>query len=110
MGTAWLLKDLAGVGVVDRVQATLVFYKNGAVSGNASCNQFRATVTATTDSFKLSPLATTRNICTEAVMQQETRNCESLRRADRFEVKGKFLYIHVAGRSRPLSFVGARDQ
>ena len=44
-GTAWVLEDLAGAGVVDRVQATLVFSEDGSVRGNASCNQFRSTVT-----------------------------------------------------------------
>lgn len=106
-GTSWVLEDLAGVGVVDRVQATLVFSQDSAVNGNASCNQFRGTVTLTADSLSLTPLATTRKTCTEAVMYQETRYLEALRGADRFEVQGEFLYIHVAGWSQPLRFIGA---
>lgn len=109
-GTAWVLEDLAGVGVVDRVQATLVFSSSGAVSGNASCNQFRGTATVTPDSIKLSPLAATRKSCMEAVMRQETRYLEALRTASRFAINGEFLFIYTAGPSQPLKFIGARAQ
>lgn len=109
-GTAWILEDLAGSGVVDRVQATLVLSEDGAVSGNASCNQFRGTGTVTSDSLTLRPLATTRKMCAEAVMHQETRYLEALRGANRFEIKGAFLYIHAADRSQPLRFIARSDR
>ncbi len=109
-GTAWRLEDLGGAGVMDRVLATLVISADGAVTGNASCNQFRATETVLTGSVTLNPLAATRKMCAEAVMHQEAQYLEALRTADRFEVKGEFLYIHDAGQPQPLRFLGTRNQ
>ncbi len=39
-GTQWLLEDLAGRGVLDRLQSTLRFAETGRVSGRAGCNDF----------------------------------------------------------------------
>ncbi len=104
-GTAWVLEDLAGAGVMDRVQATLVFSEVGAVSGSATCNQFRGTATVTGASITFGLLATTRMTCGEAVMEQETRYLAALKEAERFELKGTFLYIYVVGRPQPLRFI-----
>jgi heat shock protein HslJ len=107
LGTAWVLEDLAGAGVVDRVQATLEFAEDGTVSGNGSCNRFHGTLTVTGDAITFGPQATTRMMCAEAVMQQETAYLAALREAERFETDGTFLYIHAAGRPQPLRFIGA---
>jgi heat shock protein HslJ len=103
-GTSWLLEDLDGAGVVDRIQATLTFGDDGSVSGTASCNQFRGTPTITGDAISFGPLAATRKGCPEAVMRQEQQYLEALRDANRFEIKGTSLYIHSAGRPQPLRF------
>ena len=103
-GTSWRLEDLSGTGVLDHVQATLALAADGAVSGNASCNQFHGTATVTGSPVSFGTLATTRKACAEAVMNQEQRYLEALRRAERFERKGSILYIYVAGKSDPLRF------
>ena len=110
LGTAWSLENLGGAGEMDRVPVTLAFTADGAVTGNASCNQFRGTLTVLTGSVTLNPLATTRKMCAAAVVHQEARYFEVLSAADRFEVEGEFLYIHVAGRPQPLRFIGTTDQ
>ena len=104
-GTSWILEDLAGAGVVDRVQATLVFAEDGTVSGIASCNQFRGPVTVTGATISFGNLAATRKACPEAVMRQEQQYLDALGNANRFEIKGSLLYIHATGRSQPLRFV-----
>ena len=38
LNTEWLLEDLAGRGVLDRIQATLAFPGPNKVAGNGSCN------------------------------------------------------------------------
>lgn len=108
-GTAWVLEDLAGAGVVDRVQATLEFAEDGTVSGNGSCNRFHGTVTVTDDAISFSPQAATRMMCPEAVMQQETAYLAALESAKRFETDGTYLYIHAAGQPQPLRFIGAEE-
>jgi putative lipoprotein len=44
LGTAWRLEDLRGMGVVDRVEATLEFPEKGKVAGKGSCNRFFGTI------------------------------------------------------------------
>lgn len=108
-GTRWRLEDLAGAGVIDRVQATLEFSGEAplSVAGNASCNRFRGTVTVSGGTIAFGPLATTRKMCAEAIMRQENEYLAALREAQRFEIKEPFLYIFAANRSQPLRFIRA---
>ncbi len=107
-GTAWVLEDLGGAGVVDGVQATLVFAQDGTASGNSSCNQFRGPVIVKANEISFGGLAVTRKACVEALMRQEERYLEALRAARRFEIKGSLLFLHVGG-PQPLRFV-ARER
>jgi len=109
VGTKWRLEDLAGTGVLDRVQPTLEFAEEGKVSGNGSCNQFRGTVTISGDAIAFTPLATTRKFCGEAVTHQENEYLAALREAQRFEVKAPFLYIVASNRAKPLRFIRADE-
>ena len=104
-GTTWRLLDLPGTGALAGNPVTLAFSADGTVSGNASCNQFHGTATVTGSSVSFGPIATTKKACAEAVMSQEQRYLEALRGAERFERKGSFLYVYVAGLSDPLQFV-----
>lgn len=108
-GTKWRLEDLAGAGVLDRVQATLEFAEDSTVSGNGSCNQFRGTATVSSDAIAFTPMATTRKFCGEAVMHQENKYLAALRDAQRFEIKERFLYIYGANRQQPLRFIHAGE-
>ena len=104
-GTTWRLEDLAGKGVIDRVQATLEFPAQGKASGHGSCNRFSGNVMIEGTTIKFDALATTRMACAEAVMNQEKEYLEALQAAQRFEVKDGSLYLHVANRDAPLRFV-----
>ncbi len=108
-GMKWRLEDLGGAGVIDVAQATLEFSDEGTlgVKGNASCNQFRGTATVSGGAIAFSPLVTTRKMCPEAVMHQESEYLAALREAQRFEIKEPFLYIFAANRSQPLRFIRA---
>jgi hypothetical protein len=44
-GTAWLVEDIAGQGVIDRAQSTISFDTSGRVSGSTGCNGFTGAVT-----------------------------------------------------------------
>jgi heat shock protein HslJ len=109
MGTAWRLEDLAGVGVLDRVQATLEFAETNVVRGNGSCNRFHGQVTTSGGVITFGPLATTRMHCGEAVMRQESEYLAALREARRFEIKGPYLYIFAADRPQPLRMIAADE-
>ncbi len=103
-GTAWLLEDLGGVGVLDRVQATLTFPKVGRVAGDASCNRFFGSVELSGASITFGALGSTRRSCAEAVMIQEQRYLGALAGAERFTLDGPVLLIHYRGSDQPLRF------
>ena len=107
-GTAWVLDDLAGAGVVAR--ATLVFAEDGTASGHGSCNQFRGPVSFGDGTLDFGLLATTRMMCGGAVMNQEADYLAALGAAERFELDGTYLHIHTAGRAQPLRFIAAEGR
>lgn len=104
-GTRWLLEDLNGRGVLDRVQATLEFTDRGRITGNASCNRFFGTAEVGDGSISFGPLGATRMSCPEAVMKQETRYLRALEKAERFNIDGPFLLIFYQGAPQPLRFI-----
>jgi heat shock protein HslJ/uncharacterized membrane protein len=105
LGTAWRLEDLAGAGVLDRVQATLEFAEQGRVGGQGSCNRFNGVVTIEDDSMRFGGIAATRRACPEAVMRQETAYFAALQDAERYEREGDALRIYAKDRAAPLRFV-----
>jgi heat shock protein HslJ len=103
-GSEWLLEDLGGLGVADNIQATLTFPEAGKVAGNGSCNRFFGPAEVSGDTLKLGPLASTRMMCPEPVMNQETKYINALQAADHFEWKAPYLMIYCKGLEKPLRF------
>ena len=106
-GTEWRLEDLAGAGVLDRVEATLAFPETGRAAGNGSCNRFFGSVEISGDSIKFGPLASTRMACAEPVAMQEGKYLSALQNAERFAFDGSTLLIYAKGIEKPLRFVRA---
>lgn len=104
VGSEWLLEDLGGRGVVDRVQATLAFPEAGRVAGNSSCNRFFGSYTLMQDRVAFGQLGGTRMACAEAVNEQETRYLDALQKAQRLDIQGKTMLMHVQGLDKPLRF------
>ena len=91
--TAWLVEDLENRGVVDRVQSTLEFGERGAASGNLACNRFKTTYEQTGPGLRFGMVASTRRMCPEAVMDQERRFDDVLKRTRGALLKEPFLYL-----------------
>lgn len=104
VGSEWRLEDLGGRGVLDRVSATLAFPQAGRVAGNSSCNRFFGSYTLMQDRIALGQLAGTRMACGPAVDEQETRYLDALQNAQRLEVQGTTMLMHVQGLEKPLRF------
>ncbi len=100
----WLLEDLGGRGVMDIVQTTLVFDGEGRVSGSGGCNRYTGSYTYGDGELTFGPLAGTKMMCPEAVMDQEDRFLEALGAIDRVAVDGPFLLIYAGGSHAPLRF------
>jgi heat shock protein HslJ len=104
VGSEWLLEDLGGSGVLDRVQATLAFPESGKVAGKGSCNRFFGTVAISGHTIKFSAMGSTKMACPEPIMNQEEKYLAALQAADRFESKDGNLLIYYAGAEKPLRF------
>jgi len=107
-GTAWRLEDLAGAGVLDRVEATLEFMDGGKIAGRGSCNRFFGSAKIEGQSLTIGPVGATRMACPEAVMNQETRYFQALQNAARYRIESEFLLIDVKGMDKPLRFIRAQ--
>jgi heat shock protein HslJ len=102
-GTSWRLEDLAGRGVVAGMEATLEFPEPGIAEGNGTCNRFRGPVTVTGGSIRFGALISTKRACVdEAANAQETGYLAALGAAERWEIRGDFLFIYPADRAQPL--------
>lgn len=73
IGIEWVVQAIDGKAVVEGSRATLRFAPEAGVSGNASCNRFRAEFAASGDALTVSRAVTTRMACADALMQQEAR-------------------------------------
>jgi len=100
----WLLEDLGGRGVMDLVQTTLAFDGEGRVSGSGGCNRFTGSYTFSDGELSFGPLAGTKMMCPEAVMDQEDRFHKALGAVDRVAVDGPFLLIYAGEKDAPLKF------
>jgi putative lipoprotein len=71
---AWLVEDIDGRGVIDRLQSTLQISDEGgeiSATGNGGCNRFFGTATVSGDEIEFGPLGSTRMACPAAIMDQE---------------------------------------
>lgn len=107
-GTQWLLEDLAGRGVLDRLQSTLVFAETGRVSGRAGCNDFSGPIRWGVAQITIGPLVVTRKACGPAVSDQETRYLEALAGAQGLRIDGPYLLIDTTVAGKPLKFTRMR--
>jgi len=104
LGTEWILEDLGGAGMLDRVQATLAFPEAGRVAGSSSCNRFAGSVEVGNGTIRFGQLASTRRACVPAVMDQEGKYLKALEGAERVAMEGPYLLIYSKGLEKPLRF------
>jgi len=103
-GSEWILEDLGASGVIDSAEATLEFGQDGRVAGRGTCNRFTGKVEITGNTIKFGPLASTRMMCPEALMDQESKYLKALDSAERFERRGSTLLIYSRDSEKPLKF------
>jgi heat shock protein HslJ len=72
-GTAWLVEDIAGRGVIDRAQTTIRFDTTGQVSGSGGCNRFTGGAAVAGEALTFRKLAATQRACVPALMDQEQK-------------------------------------
>jgi hypothetical protein len=94
-GTTWLLdKTIPGSEIT-------ALFENGEVSGSAGCNTYRGTYRSTRavgrNTIKFGPLATTKMMCDEPLMDQEELYLAALESATAYTIEGFALQITYPG-------------
>jgi putative lipoprotein len=100
----WLLEDLAGGGVIDYLQTKLTLTEDGKIFGNAGCNNYTGTYKITGNNIKISPLASTRKMCTPTVINQEIKFLQVLQSINKIDFNEGFLFMDSPRREKTLKF------
>ena len=80
-GGTWLVEDIDGGGIIDKVRVEIGFDADGKVHGNAGCNRFNGSWTQAGHIVTLGPgLATTRMMCSPVLMSTEAKVLKVLAR------------------------------
>ena len=104
-GSAWTLvsfeTDIGVILAATEAPATLTFSAEGEqagrLGGSGGCNRYFASYTLTSDRLHISPLGSTRMMCSPVRMAQEVRFFQALAAASRCELSNGELLIVSAG-------------
>ena len=98
VGNSWYVEYIHGRPVIDRSPAYFLFDKDGAVSGNASCNRFVGKYEVSGGQVTLSELATTRRACIGSLEEQERRFLSAVDDVAKWKVEqGLLLLLSAKG-------------
>lgn len=103
--TDWVLEEIDGSAVIDRVQSTLRFQGNDRIVGWGGCNRYFAAVRSGFKFFEVGPIGSTRRICPPVVMDQEGRFFKALEKARNLSMQDAYLIIDCNGIEKPLKFI-----
>lgn len=79
----WVVEELQGAPVAPGAQVTLLFGRDGRITGNASCNAYTGGYRSTGSGVAVSGIAVTTQRCSPALMQQEARFLDGLKQLQR---------------------------
>ncbi|MGH6861061.1 MAG: META domain-containing protein [Phyllobacterium sp.] len=94
----WLAEDIAGGGVIDRLQTTLEIEGTGAF-GKGGCNRYGSTVKIDGDRLTFTPAVSTRMACAPAIMEQERKFLDALGKVRGWETaRSKLVLLDGSGK------------
>ncbi|MEL6662690.1 MAG: META domain-containing protein [Pseudomonadota bacterium] len=70
-GSNWDILDISGQAMLETAPASIAFASDETASGSAGCNSFNGSFSLDEARLEFGPLATTRKLCPELVMDQE---------------------------------------
>ena len=97
LGSRWVVEDIAGRGVVDRLRTELAFGAEGRVSGSGGCNRFTGGYTLDGAALRFGQMASTQMACIPAAMDQERRFFEALAAVTGWRLENGLLHLTGAG-------------
>ncbi|GAB3092618.1 META domain-containing protein [Aestuariicella hydrocarbonica] len=92
----WHVDYIEGRGVIDNSPAHYQFHADNQLSGHATCNQFSGAYSVEQGEITIGELATTRKMCPPALMEQEQRLLEALKRVKRWKTDNGLMYLFDA--------------
>lgn len=100
-GKAWLVVSYNNdtgsvVGVNANTQITAAFGHDGQLTGNASCNDYFGPYEAEDNNIVMGPFGTTRKLCPDPVMDQESQYLAALETAATYKFDGITLNMRTA--------------
>jgi heat shock protein HslJ len=109
-GKVWALSELGGKPLVAGSGISAEFTADGQVSGSAGCNRYSGSYTASGNKITFaSPMASTRMMCEQAVMDQESAYFRALADAKTYSVSGDQLTLYGADK-KALAAYKAQSQ
>jgi heat shock protein HslJ len=100
----WVLEEIDGSAVVDKVPSTIRFQGNDRIAGWGGCNRYFANIRSGRTFFKVGPIGSTRRICPPVVMEQEERFFNALQKARSIRMEDNRLVIDSEAIQKPLKF------
>ncbi len=97
VGGLWIVEDIAGRGVVDRLQTTLTLDGQGRAYGSGGCNRFTGGYTLDGAALRFGAMASTNMACVPAAMDQEARFHRALAEVAGWRMDGGILHLTNAG-------------
>jgi heat shock protein HslJ len=101
-GTAWVVEDIDGAGVIENSRATLHFEPDGRVYGHSSCNTYRGHYNFTSEGITVSQLASTKMACAPSLTQQEQRFHAALTAVHSFAFNAEGALLLFSGEQRRI--------
>jgi heat shock protein HslJ len=95
------------VSVLPGIVSTATFAADGQLHGSAGCNSFHGSYTVNGDALSIGPLATTRMMCEQQVMQQEQAYLAALQASTRYDFDAGRLQLFNATGARQADFAPA---
>lgn len=86
----------AVVSILNDTEITALFGEDGRLTGSAGCNNYMTGFTVDGNAISIEPAATTRKMCAEDVMQQESAYLAALLMAETFSIQGDQLEMRTA--------------
>ena len=93
VGPVWRAEEIAGRGVLDRVQPDLGFTADGRVRGQSGCNGFSGPYAVDGASLRIGPVAATMVGCFGAIGEQEGRFLAALRAVRGWRMERGLLHL-----------------
>ena len=105
----WMIQAIKGKVILADSNPTLQFNKNGQLAATAGCNNMSSGYELDEKNLNIGMVMATRKMCSESLMEQETRLMQVLGADIQYSIDGTTLVPSNANGDKLLSAVKAMD-